>query len=157
VSYQALARAPLMENFLRQKNAIRQGAYYGSSPASLAAPICATRDVAAAAARLLVDRSWSGVDSVPMLGPEDLSHTAMMAIMSEVLARPVAYHEISIDDLRRMTADRGASKGMVQAMINMAIAKNEGMDSLEPRTVTNDSPTTFRRWCELVLLPALEA
>ena len=35
-------------------------------------PTVATRDIAAAAARLLLDPSWSGVGEVPSLGPEDL-------------------------------------------------------------------------------------
>jgi hypothetical protein len=36
-------------------------------------PSVATRDIDAAASRLSLDESWSGVDEVPLLGPEDLS------------------------------------------------------------------------------------
>src|SRR3712207_7889186 len=45
---------------------------------------CATRDIAAVAARLLLDSSWSGVGSQPVLGPENLSFNDMAQIMSDV-------------------------------------------------------------------------
>jgi uncharacterized protein YbjT (DUF2867 family) len=57
-------------------------------------PTCATRDIAATAARLLLDDSWSGPGHVAVLGPEDLSFNDMAQIMSEVLGRPVLYQQI---------------------------------------------------------------
>jgi hypothetical protein len=54
---------------------------------------------------------------------------------------------------------RGASEGMARAMVNMMTAKNEGMDHLVKRTPSSssDTPTSFRRWSEEVLKPALVA
>ena len=46
-------------------------------------------DVAAVAARLLLDPSWRGQEDVPVLGPEDLSFNDMAQIMSEVRGKPV--------------------------------------------------------------------
>jgi uncharacterized protein YbjT (DUF2867 family) len=43
----------------------------------LKAPSVATRDVAAVAATYLLDDSWTGVQDVPVLGPEDLSFEDM--------------------------------------------------------------------------------
>jgi uncharacterized protein YbjT (DUF2867 family) len=48
----------------------------------------------AAAAKLLLDQTWSGVGSIPVLGPEDLSYNDIARIMSEVLGKPVRFHEI---------------------------------------------------------------
>lgn len=50
---------------------------------------CATRDIAATAARLLLDGSWTGQDDVPLVGPDDLSPEGMARVVSEVLDRPV--------------------------------------------------------------------
>lgn len=158
VNYRALACASLMENVLRQVPTIRdQGALYGTLPGDQKEPACATRDVAALAARLLLDPSWSGVDSVPMLGPEHLSSTDMAAIISGVAGKQVDYRVMPMDVLRRMLTERGASEGMAQAMIDMATAKNEGMDHLVERTADLSAlcPTGFRQWCEEVLKPAL--
>jgi len=63
------------------------------------APTAATRDIAATAAELLLHRSWTGVGSVPVLGPEDLSQDDMARTMSEVLDRPVRYERQSLEDI----------------------------------------------------------
>jgi len=147
-----------MENILRQAALIRdQGAFYWPTLADLKKPACATRDIAAVAARLLLDRSWNGVDSIPMLGPEDLSFNDMMAIISDLLGKPVQYHLMTMDDLKGMMTSRGASEGMAQAMANMMTAKNEGMDHLIKRTTSSasDTPTRFRQWAEDVFKPAV--
>ena len=160
VSYRALACASLMENFLRQAALIRDhGAFYWPTTADRKEPACATRDVAALAARLLLSRSWTGVESIPMLGPEDISFDEMMAIISDVIGKPVQYHLMAMDDLKAMMIKRGASEGMARAMVNMMTAKNEGMDHLVKRTPSSssDTPTSFRRWSEEVLKPALVA
>jgi uncharacterized protein YbjT (DUF2867 family) len=160
VSYRALACAGFMDNVLRQKESIRQqGTYFWPVPADLKMPTCAARDIAAVAARLLLDRTWSGVDSIPILGPEDLSWNQMMAIMSDVLEKPVRYHLMAMDDLRGMMIRRGASEAMAQAMVNMMTAANEGMNNMVKRTPASalDTPTTFRQWCTEVLKPAVSS
>ncbi len=39
--------------------------------------------------------------------------------------------------------------------VDMAAAKNAGLDNAEPRTALTTTPTTFRRWCEQVFKPAV--
>ncbi len=74
VNYRALTMPSFMDNLLRQKEAIsKQGAFYSAVPGDLQMATCSTRDVAAAAAELLVHRAWSGTGEHPMPGPKDLS------------------------------------------------------------------------------------
>lgn len=40
-------------------------------------------------------------------------------------------------------------------MARQIAAKNEGLDNAEPRTPLSSSPTSFRQWCEDVLMPAV--
>jgi hypothetical protein len=47
------------------------------------------------------------------------------------------------------------SEAMAQAMLDLMVAKNEGLDNMEPRTPQSTSPTSFRQWCEEVLKPAV--
>ncbi len=156
VSYRALTCPSLMENVLRQLELIKnQGILSSPTPGNLKAPTCATRDIASAASKLLLDRSWSGVGSLPILGPEDLSFNDMAQILSEVLGKPVRFEEMLLDDLKAGLTSRGMSEGMAQAMINMMVAKNEGLDNTEARTPQSTTPTTFRQWCEEVLKPAV--
>ncbi|MEP7024234.1 MAG: NAD(P)H-binding protein, partial [Actinomycetota bacterium] len=72
VAYRALANPGFMDNLLRQVRSIRdEGVFTFTAAAGRKVPMAATRDIAAAAARLLLDRSWTGAGSVPVLGPED--------------------------------------------------------------------------------------
>ena len=73
VSYRALTMPSFMDNILRQLEPIKnQGMFFWPISGDRKAPTCATRDIAAVAAKLLLDPSWSEQASVPVLGPEDL-------------------------------------------------------------------------------------
>jgi uncharacterized protein YbjT (DUF2867 family) len=156
VGYRALALPSFMDNVLRQVEAIRsQGTFSTPISPDRKLPTCATRDIAAVAAGLLLDPSWSGYDSVPVLGPEDLSHDDMARIMSEVLGRPVRCRRTPIEDFRATLTGAGMSEANVQGMVDMAVAKDNGLDNAEPRTPQATTPTGFRQWCEEVLKPAV--
>jgi uncharacterized protein YbjT (DUF2867 family) len=158
VSYRALTMPSFMDNLLRQTEAIKhQGRFFSPISGDRKLPSCATRDIAAAAAKLLLDASWSGYDSVPVLGPEDLSFYDMAQIMSEVLGKPVRFQQISGEALKARLTGSGMSEAMAQGMVDMALAKNQGLDNAEPRTPQSTTPTTFRQWCAEVLKPAVLA
>ena len=53
---------------------------YVPSPPDLKMPFVATRDIAAAGAKLLLDDSWTGQSGLAVLGPEDLSYDDMASI-----------------------------------------------------------------------------
>ena len=46
---------------------------------------------------------------------------------------------------------------MAQGMVEMMVAKDQGLDNAEPRTPESTTPTSFRQWCEEVLKPAVLA
>jgi uncharacterized protein YbjT (DUF2867 family) len=156
VAYRALTMPTFMDNLLGQVEPIRtQGLFFSTVAPDRRLPICATADIAAVAAGLLLDRSWSGNGSVPVLGPEDLSHDEMAQTISEELGTTVRYRRTPIDAARRQLEERGLSDAMVQGMVEMMIAKDEGLDNAEPRTAEATTPTSFRQWCEQVLAPAV--
>ncbi|KAA8885409.1 NAD(P)H-binding protein [Nocardia colli] len=157
VAYRALANPSFMDNLLRQVVSIRDnGVFTDIVDADHKAPTAATRDIAAAAAGLLLDRSWTGFDEVPVLGPEDLSSNDLARIMSEVLGRPVRYERQSADDFRATMTGYGSSEAFVAGYVDMMRAKDDGLDAGVQRTPETASPTTFREWCEEVLKPAVQ-
>ena len=158
VSYRALTMPSFMDNLLRQVESIKKEGLF-SLPISgdLKQPSCATRDIAAVAARLLLDHSWSGVESRPVLGPEDLSYNDMARIMSEVLGTPVRFQQIPGEAFKARLLARGMSEAMAQGNLDMWVAYNQGLDTAEPRTPESTTPTSFRQWCEEVLRPAVLA
>jgi uncharacterized protein YbjT (DUF2867 family) len=158
VSYRALTMPSFMDNVIRQVDAIKnQGMFFSPIAADRKLPTCATRDIAAVAAELLLDDSWSGQGSVPVLGPEDLSFDDMARIMSEALGTPVRFQQIPGEAYRASLVDRGMSDAMAQATLDMMVAKDNGIDNAEPRTPQSTTPTSFRQWCEDVLEPAVNA
>ncbi|MFF2554159.1 NAD(P)H-binding protein [Nocardia sp. NPDC058058] len=158
VAYRALANPSFMDNLLWQAISIRDaGVFTGTTPDDFAAPMVATRDIAAAATRLLVDRSWSGTGEVALLGPQDLSPNDMAHTLSEVFGREIRYERESLADFRATLTARGASDAIATAFVDMMRAKNEGLDNAVPRTDATTTPTSFREWCELVLAPVVQA
>jgi len=158
VSYRALTMPSFMDNLLRQVPAIKdRGVFVTPISGDRKLPSCATRDIATAAARLLLDGSWSGAGHVAVLGPEDLSFNDMAQIMSEVLSQPVRYQQITGQALKDRLTGAGMSDAMAQATVDMMIAKDQGLDNAEPRTPESTTPTSFRQWCEQVLKPAVLA
>ena len=158
VAYRALANPSFMDNLLRQVDSIRDhGTFTDTVLEDRKAPVAATRDIAAVAAALLLDRSWTGVGEVPVLGPENLSQEDLAAIMSEVLGRPVRYERESLEGLGTRLGSYGMGAAFVQGMVDMMRAKDEGLDDGVARSAETSSPTTFRTWCEEVLRPVVLA
>jgi uncharacterized protein YbjT (DUF2867 family) len=156
VSFRALTLPSFMDNFLRQVEPIKNlGMFFSPMSGDLKAPTCATRDIAAVATKLLLDSSWSGIGNVPVLGPEDLSHNDMAQIISDVLGSSIRFQQIPFETFKARLIESGASESMATGMIDMMVAKNEGLDNMEPRTAESTTPTTFRQWCEEVLKPAV--
>src|SRR5882757_5754512 len=85
---------------------------------------CATRDIAATAARLLLDGSWTGQDDVPLVGPDDLSPEGMARVVSEVLDRPVRVQRTSTAEYKATALRFGASEASAQGLADMADAMN---------------------------------
>lgn len=155
VAYRALTMPTFMDTLLGQVVPItEQGMFFSTIAPDRKLPICATADVAAAAAGLLMDRSWNGNASVPVLGAEDLSHDELAQIMSEVLGTTVSYRRIELDAFADQLRGRGLSEAMIEGMVQMMVAKDQGLDNAEPRTPAATTPTSFRQWCEEVLAPA---
>jgi uncharacterized protein YbjT (DUF2867 family) len=152
----ALTMPSFIDNIIRQKEPIRrQGLFFSPISGDRNLPACAIRDIAAVAARLLLDSSWNGHQDVPVLGPEDLSFNDMANDMSDVLGKPVRYQQISFEAYKAGFIERGMSDAMAQGMTDMAEAKNDGLDNAEPRTPQSTTPTSFRQWSEEVLKPTV--
>ncbi|MBT0771616.1 NAD(P)H-binding protein [Kineosporia sp. J2-2] len=156
VAYRALTLPSFMDNVARQAGPIAaRGVWSGPAAPGLAVPTVAARDIAAAAAGWLTDSTWSGHQEVPVLGPEDLSPDRMAEIASEVLGRPVRYQQIEPEAFLANLVRAGHSEAMARGLLDMALAKNDGLDLGVTRTPASSSPTTFRQWCEETLEPAV--
>ena len=156
VAYRALANPSFFENLLEEADSIRgKGIFTDAVDADRKAPLVAVADIAAVAAGLLLDRSWTGTDSVPVLGPQDLSPNDLARIMTEQLGRPVRYESQPLADLRTALVGYGLNEAFVRGIVEMKRAKDDGLDAGVARTPETASPTTFEQWCAQTLKPAV--
>src|SRR4029079_665309 len=115
-------------NLLAQLTTIRQhGTFSLAHAADRPLATVATRDIAATAAALLADRSWTGQENVPVFGPDRLSPNAMAPLMSEVLGRPVTFEQLSVAAVESALTQRGASEGVVRDVIEAMVAVQDGI------------------------------
>ncbi|GLY72919.1 NAD(P)H-binding protein [Actinoallomurus iriomotensis] len=128
VAFRALALPGFMDNMLRQARALQeQGVFFGALAPDLKLPTVATRDIAAVAARLLLDTTWTGRQELPVLGPEDLSNNDMAAVISEVLGKPVWYEQVSAEALGKRLTGHSVSEAVARAILDMMTAVNNGL------------------------------
>lgn len=147
-----------MENLLRQAQEIReQGTFSMANAAGRPLPAVATRDVAAAAAALLLDTAWSGQASVPVVGPGNLTPDDMAEVISDTLGAAIRYRQVPVADYQAMLLRRGASQAMAQDFAAMVEAQNDGIYDAEPRDPNSAAATSFRQWCQDTLKPAVRA
>ncbi|MEU3064378.1 NAD(P)H-binding protein [Streptomyces subrutilus] len=156
VAYRALANPSFFENLLEEAGSIRdRGVFTDTVAADRRAPLVATADIAAVAAGLLLDRSWTGAGSVPVLGPQDLSPDDLARIMTEQLGRPVRYERRPLDEMRTALVGHGLDAAFVQGVVDMKRAKDQGLDAGVVRTPDTASATGFAQWCARTLRPAV--
>ncbi|MFE9407114.1 hypothetical protein ACFYNY_35980 [Streptomyces sp. NPDC006530] len=144
-----------MENLLNQVEMIRaQGTLFLANTADRPLATVATRDIAATAAVLLADDSWSGQESVPVVG-DALSPDDMARVLSEVLERPVGFQQVDERTYKETMTRYGMHPAWAQGLADMAAAQNDGIYDAEQKASASAAPTDFRRWCQEVLRPNL--
>ncbi|MFG3009377.1 NAD(P)H-binding protein [Streptomyces cinerochromogenes] len=157
VHHRALCPPYLMENLLHQAAAIRDsGVIAMATYGDRVLRTCTTRDVGVAAARLLLDDSWTGQEDVPTVGPDTLTPEDMARVVSEVLDRPVRFQRLSGAEYQAAVLRHGGSEDWARAVADLAAATAEqGFYGSAAPTTPETAPTSFRRWCEEVLKPAV--
>ncbi|WP_410565552.1 NAD(P)H-binding protein [Amycolatopsis sp. cmx-4-61] len=153
--YRAVSPPFYLENLLGQLAALRERGEF-TLPCAGDRPLAtiATRDVAAAAAGLLTDLSWTGQSDVPVFGPDRLTPDGMAQVLSEELGRPVRYRRLALADFAAMRRSQGATERMVADATEMFAAQDDGIYDADWATATI-TRTDFRTWCREVLEPAL--
>lgn len=156
-AYRALSMPFYMENLLGQLDAIRgRGAFYLTCAGDLPLASIATRDIAAVAAGLLTDLSWTGQENLPVFGPDRLTPDGMAEVISQELGHPVAYRRMSMDDFASLLRSQGASDQAVKDRTEMFTAQDLGIYDADWAAAKTTS-TDFRTWCREVLKPATDA
>ena len=111
---------------------IRAGDLVRAPYAKFAEAPIAESDLAAVIARALVDDSLDG-RRIPVTGPRSVTHEEMVAVIGEVLGRPLRFEEVPAE-----LAARGlVGIGLPEAFVNALMARYE-RDAGKPAPVTDE-------------------
>ena len=117
-----LALPAFMDNALQQVAAIKEGWMAGSIDPDKRLPHTATRDMGAAAARLLRDRSWTRQEDVPVLGPAQLRERGVNG----------AFVQAYVDMLRAKDAGMDNAAPRASAIIGPTTFRQWAEEKLKP-------------------------
>ena len=138
-----------MENFFWMiQSIVRVGMFSLPVASYVPIPFVAAGDIGKAAARLLLDRTWSGQEGIAAHGPTPLSCNTAAEIASQVLDFPIRYQPVSGTDYKASLAIHGVSDAMGQSLVEMFKAITAGQDMAAPVGNKADCPTTLQAWME---------
>jgi uncharacterized protein YbjT (DUF2867 family) len=121
-------------------------------------PQIATRDIAAKAAALLGDGTWTGQRILGLHGPADLDFEQTAQIIGEALARQVHFVQVTGEQAKQAMVSGGLPPYIADAYVEMYDAMGSGVfQQAEPRTSETTTPTTLRQFTLDTLKPAIEA
>jgi len=134
------------------------GAIFAPIAGSVRLPQIATRDIAARAAALLGDGTWTGQRVLGLHGPADLSYEQTAQTLGEALARPVRFVQVTGEQAKQAMLGTGLPAYIADAYVEMYEAMGSGVfQQAEPRTPETTTPTTLRLFATDTLKPAIEA
>lgn len=146
------------ENFEAQLGAIAgMGAVFFPVPPQTTTGMIATRDIAARAAELLLDLSWTGTGIVALHGPAHLSYTEAARVLSDGLGRPVDVQQVPREALVGQFVGMGASPDYAAGLVTLYEAIGSDAYSADPRTPDTATPTTLDAYVADTLRPMFDA
>ena len=146
-----------MENTLPQVGAIRMtGSVIGPVRPDLKLPMIATRDIGTAAADALMRLDFRGKQTRELQGQRELDYAEMSTIIGKAIGNPaLGYIQAPEGQIRAAMIQMGMSDNFVGQILELADALNRGhMRTLEPRSSSNTTPTSFEEFVAEVFVPA---
>ncbi|HEX4773383.1 MAG TPA: SDR family NAD(P)-dependent oxidoreductase [Bryobacteraceae bacterium] len=149
-----------MENTLGQANVIHQmGAVVGPLKPDLEIPLIATIDIGNAALNALLQLDFTGHQTRELQGQRDLTYLEITAIIGTAIGKPdLQYQVISSEQFAGFLEQMGWAHNVAALMAEMVDAQNAGhIRSLEPRSASNTTPTSFEQFVAETFVPAYNA
>ena len=122
----------------------------GSPIADLAEALVAPEDIADVAVRALTGDGHEGV-AYALTGPESLTTRQQVAVLAEVLGRPLRFEQIPLEEHRRIMAERYSPEtadGVVKALKTALESGDTFRGRVFPgvRQALGTPGRTFRQW-----------
>lgn len=110
-------------------------------------PQIAVKDIASKAVEWLTDKTWTGVEGIPVLGPETISYHEIARHMSGLTGKSIRFVQVSPEDYQKTLLEKHhTSEAFAISLTEMLTAIGNGLYEKEQRTKESSSPTTVRAW-----------
>ncbi|GAA3258071.1 NAD(P)H-binding protein [Nonomuraea helvata] len=115
-------------------------------PGIAATAVVDPRDVAAVAARVLVDDGHAGATYV-LTGPEVVSRAEQVRAIGEAVGRPLRFEEVPVETARAQMLADGRPPALVEALLASAATRpHSGLVTSAVEEITGTPARTFRQW-----------
>ncbi len=153
-----LRPAYYMENFLAAVGGIQQtNAIYLPVSGSAKSAFIATADIAAVAAKVLVDFSWKGKRVMEFQGAADLSFDEVAGIISKATGREIKHVQVTPEQAFEAMTGMGLGADYAQQLVELHQCIESGEFKAEqPRSAETSTPTSFAQFAREVLAPAIK-
>jgi uncharacterized protein YbjT (DUF2867 family) len=141
-----------MENLFFNLDLIRNQNINGTPlKGDLPIPMIATRDIAQAAVRLLLNLDFAGKSTKELLGQRDISMLEATRTIGKAIGKEgLPYVQFPYEQAEKAMISMGLSPDMARSLNEMDRALNEErVRPLERRTASNTTPTSFERFAEM--------
>jgi uncharacterized protein YbjT (DUF2867 family) len=117
-----------MENLYGNIDMIKKGAFGTAMKGDLKVPFIATRDIASAAAKILMYLDFTGSSVRELLGERDISLDEIAKIIGKAIRTPrVKYSQFSYGNTIKALVGMGMSRDVAQSFVDLSKAANEGI------------------------------
>ncbi|HEV3220452.1 MAG TPA: NAD(P)H-binding protein [Candidatus Acidoferrales bacterium] len=148
-----------MENLFMTMHVYKtMGFFSGLVKGDVPSPMIATRDIGVRAAEELRSLSFTGQQTMELLGPRDVTMDEVTRIFGTAIGKPgLGYMQAPGMMAKPALLQAGFSADMAENYLEMSKAINERrMVPLETRNAKNTTPTTIETFVAEVLLPAFK-
>jgi uncharacterized protein YbjT (DUF2867 family) len=156
LSVVALRAAFLMENHFSSIQLIKNtGINGGAVRSDVSLPMIATHDIASAATEYFLSPTFNEYYVQTLLGPRDYTFREATSILGEAIGKPdLAYVEFPYEDFRKGLVGAGFSSGLVNSLIELFTAFNEGqLQRNIKRDASNTTKTTLEEFAREIFAP----
>jgi uncharacterized protein YbjT (DUF2867 family) len=153
----SLRPVAFMDNLFMSAAPLRKmGFLPGPAPSDVPAPMIATRDIGAYAARRLAARDFTGFSVQELHGQRDVTMKEVVAIVGNAIGKPgLSYMQVPYMMLEPALVQSGMSKNLASLLIDLWKSQASGlMKALEPRGPANTTPTSIEAFVAEVFAPA---
>ena len=145
------------ENFVGMAGGIQQaGALFFPAPTDHTTGMIATADIAQRAAELLLDRSWSGTEIVPLYGPRDYSYDEAAEVLARATGHGVRAQQVPKEAVIGQMRQFGAPPKWAEGMAALYAAIGTDGYREHPRDAASTTPTELEGWAREHLKPVLD-